>query len=397
MNRFSKNSFNKVLFLFLAFVIFAFGFALGKSHYEINDSKKYLNSSNGQEVDLSLYFEARQKLFEKSIFNLNDQKLLYGSISGMLEAAGDPYTVFLSKDDMKRFMEDISGEFGGIGIELISKNGLPTIVSPLPGTPAEIAGLKAGDIIIEVDGVETEDLGFLATVDKIRGEKGSNVSLKVYRQGVSEPISYEVIRDNIVVESVSWEYQQRNDQKYAYVKVSQFGEDTDKLFKRFADDVKKKKPAGIIIDLRNNPGGYLETAVDLVSYFVNDGVAVIEKNKAGETKEYKVRKKDDLSNFRVAILANGGSASASEIFVGALSDYKIAKIIGEKTFGKGSVQELVPLTDGSAVKITVAKWLTPKGREIDSVAIKPDLEVVPNDQTELDEQLEAAFSYLENL
>jgi carboxyl-terminal processing protease len=345
-------------------------------------------------VDFSLFWEAWNKLQDKSVLNPEPQKMLDGAISGMLGSLDDPYTVYFTPEDNKRFKEDIQGEFDGIGVELILKNDLPTVVSPLSESPAEKAGMKAGDIIMEVDGAKTSELGFNAIVDKIRGKKGTKVTLKIAREGKDEPLTLEVERDTIIVKSVTWETKTVDGKKIGYVKVRQFGDDTDTLFNQFIDEMLKTKPDGIVVDLRNDPGGYLDTAVSLSSYFLDGGVVVSEKGKGGAIHEYKVSRKARLKGFKTAVLVNKGSASASEIFAGALQDTKTGKIIGDKSFGKGSVQELIELSNGSSVKITVAKWLTPNGRTINGEGITPDI-IIANDETKTDDlQLNRATDYI---
>jgi carboxyl-terminal processing protease len=354
---------------------------------------KNADTGKPKDVDFSLYWEAWNSFKDKSVYDLDGQKMVYGSIAGMLSSVNDPYTVFFTPEDNKRFKEDFQGEFTGIGVELVMKNNLPTVVAPLSKTPAESAGLKADDVILEVDGQKTSDLGFNEIVDKIRGQKGTKVTLKIARAGKDEPITVEVIRDTIVVKSVEWEFKDNNGKKYAYVKVRQFGDDTDELFSQFVDDAVNNHPDGIIVDLRNNPGGYLESAINLSSYFLDGGVVVKEAGKQGE-KEYKVTKKARLNGTKTVVLVNGGSASASEIFAGAMQDRGAATLLGEKTFGKGSVQQLIDLSDGSSIKVTVAKWLTPKGRAINGEGIKPDIAVPANDDPKIDNQLQEAVSQL---
>jgi len=358
--------------------------------------KEVFNTEAGQPsgLDFSLYWEAWNKLKSESALNPDTKKMIYGSISGMLSSVNDPYTVFFTPEDNQRFRQDIGGEFDGVGIEIVQKNGLPTVVSPLPDSPAEAAGIKSGDIILEVDGTNTSEIGFNEIVDKIRGPKGSTVKIKISRAGVDNPIEFDIKRDTITVKSVEWREIDKNGKKIMYVKVRQFGDDTGNLFEQFANEAVKEQPDGIIIDLRNDPGGYLETAIDLSSYFVDGGTVVIEQDKDGNNKELRVTKKARLKNIPTAVLVNGGSASASEIMSGALQDRKAAKIIGEKTFGKGSVQELIELSDGSAVKITIAKWLTPNGREINGKGISPDIEIKAKDNSQSDVQLDRGIEYI---
>ncbi len=380
--------------LILAFLVFIAGFSLGSKGNLSLSSIKSLNIAKPANVDFSLYWEAWEKKKEKSVFDTPDSKKIYGSITGLLQSAGDPYTTFFTPEENKRFKEDIQGQFSGVGVELIEKNGMPTIVAPLSATPAEKAGLKAGDIIAEVDGKSTADMGFGDVVNAIRGQEGTNVKLKIIREGVDQPFDVEVTRQNIAVKSVEWKTQEWNGKQYMIVNIRQFGDDTDGLFDSFVDEAVKQKPDGIIVDLRNNPGGYLQTAINLSSYFLDGGTVVKEQGKDGQSKDYSVTRRARLKDYNLAVLVNKGSASASEIFSGAVQDRHEGKLIGEKTFGKGSVQELIDLSNGAAVKITVAKWLTPNGRQINEQGIEPDIQVTDNSDSSNNSVLNRAFEYL---
>lgn len=346
-----------------------------------------LNVGKSSDVNFSTFWEAWNKLKDKSVSPIDNNKMVEGAISGLLSSAGDPYTVYFTKQDNERFREDIGGEFSGIGVEITEKNGLTTIVAPLSDTPAEKAGFKPADIILEVDGTKTSEIGFNETINRIRGIEGTKVTLKVLRASSADPITIEVIRAKITVKSVEWSMKDVDGKKVAYIKIRQFGDDTDALFESAAQDVIKNNPEGIILDLRNDPGGYLETSVNIASYFIKDGVIVSEKGRDGNSKEYRSTGNGKLKNYKLTVLVNGGSASASEIVTGALRDRLSSKVIGEKTFGKGSVQELIDLSDGSAVKITVAKWFTPNGNQINGEGLEPDIAVLDDEKTDADEQL----------
>ncbi|MEI6498731.1 MAG: S41 family peptidase [bacterium] len=388
-----------ILIFGLGLSVFWYGYSLGKKGADLSiGDKKVINTTVGSpsDIDFSLYWEAWNKLKDKSVYDLDPQKMIYGSISGLMSSLGDPYTTFFTPEDNKRFKEDIQGEFSGIGVEIVSKNGLPTVVAPLSGSPAEKAGIKAGDIIAKIDDKKTSEVSFNEAINLIRGEKDTKVKLEIVRAGVDAPINIEVVRDAVVVKSVEWKDYTESGKKLMYVKVSQFGDDTDQLFGQFVDEAVKANPDGIIVDLRNDPGGYLETAINLSSYFLDGGVVVQEQGKDKQVKQYKVTKPARLKNFKTVILVNQGSASASEIFSGALQDRKAGTLIGEKTFGKGSVQELIELTDGSAAKITVAKWSTPNGRQINELGIEPDIAVVANTDITNDNVLARAFEFFTN-
>lgn len=399
MNKKSNPLLKKTFFfgaiLLCGFLIFAYGYKLGqsgKSKFNLGPVN-VVNTEKGkpQNLDFSLFWEAWEKLKQKSVSELDSGDMINGAISGLLSSTKDPYTVFLTKNENKRFREDIQGEFFGIGVEITQKNNVPTIVAPLSDSPAEEAGLKAGDIIMEVDGAKTSEIGFEETIDKIRGKDGTVVNLKILRDGLDSPIDFNVKRAKIVVKSVEWEEKLQNNRKITYIKIRQFGDDTESLFKDASQAALKNKDKFIIIDLRNNPGGYLETAVQIGSYFIPDGVILTEKGKNDRKKDYVSLGNSVLKDFKVVILVNEGSASASEILAGAMRDRKDAKIVGNKTFGKGSVQELIDLSDGSAVKITVAKWFTPKGQQINGEGIEPDINLSDDDKTEADEQLSRAL------
>lgn len=359
-------------------------------------NKTVTNTETGKptSVDFAKFWEAWNLVQSKSALGPDSTKMTEGSIAGMLASVNDPYTVYFSKAENQRFHEDIQGAFYGIGIEIIQKNMLPTVVAPLADMPAEKAGIKAGDIIIEVDSQKTADLGFDETINKIRGADGTKVNIKVVRENVTDPLSFDVVRSKITVKSVEWDLKTIDGKKIEYIKLRQFGDDTEFLFSNAVADILKNKPEGIILDLRNDPGGYLETSVNLASYFVKDGVIVSEKGKNDAKKEYTSTGNGKLANYKTVILANGGSASASEIMAGALQDRLGIKMIGEKTFGKGSVQELVNLSDGSAVKITVASWYTPSGRQINKQGLEPDIKILDDEKTTADEQLDRAMQYL---
>jgi len=378
-----------IILVFVAGINFGhkgtFSFSLGSIRFSnIDDAKP-----NG--VDFSVFWEAWNKLKEKSTVDLKNEDMVSGAIYGLLSSTGDPYTTYMTKAENDRFREDIGGEFEGIGIEIVEKNGVVTVVAPLSDTPAEKAGLKPGDIIYKVDDVETATIGFEESINRIRGKDGTKVKLEIYRAGADAPIELEIVRAKILVKSVKFEAKNYENKEITYIKIRQFGDDTQALFDLAAKSALKTKDKIIIIDLRNNPGGYLETAVQISSYFIPDGVIVSEEGKNVPKKDYKSEGNSILKDCKVVVLVNGGSASASEIMAGALKDRKGTKLIGEKTFGKGSVQELIDLSDGSSVKITVAKWLTPDGTEINKKGIEADIKISNDEDLTVDEQLQEAL------
>lgn len=332
--------------------------------------------SKDKTIDFSLFWKVwgllNDKFVDKS--KLDARELFYGAIDGMLAATDDPYTTFFSPKENKDFKEDISGTFEGIGAEMGVKNDILTIIAPLEGTPAEKAGLMAGDKVVEIDGESTAALSLEEAVNRIRGKKGTEVRLTIFRSGDEETRDIAVKRDVILVKSVRFEMKEND---IAYIRVSRFGEDTEAEFEAAVKQVQGRKAKGLVIDLRNNPGGFLESAVNMGSLMLPAGtVVVMEENGAGEREEIRSRGGDILSGVPTAVLINEGSASASEILAGALRDNRDnVTLIGKKSFGKGSVQELIPVNKETSVKITVARWLTPKGEQINNVGIAPDIEV----------------------
>lgn len=324
---------------------------------------------------------------------IDDKKLFYGALAGFVSGADDPYTVFFDPDLTKDFESQVSGKFEGIGAEIGLKDGILTVVAPLPGTPAARAGLLAGDKIYSIDGKETVGMSLDQAIKLIRGPQGTKVTLLVMR-GDDEPRAIEILRDVIEIESVKWRF--RGD-GIAYVELNSFNSDTMDLFKKFIAEFKTRKIKGIVFDLRNDPGGLLDTAIDVSSLWLTDKLVVIEKFGDGRETRYESDGNAVFKNYPTVVLINNGSASGSEIVAGAFQDYKIATLVGQKSFGKGSVQELRKMPDGSSIKVTVAKWLTPNGRTIDREGIEPDVkvEITKEDAAKkIDTQLNKAIAIL---
>jgi carboxyl-terminal processing protease len=332
-------------------------------------------NSPDKTVDFALFWKVWNILKDKYVERggLDANKLLYGAIDGMLAASGDPYTTFFDPKENKEFQEGISGTFEGIGAEMGIKNEILTIISPLEGMPAEKAGLMAGDRILKINNENTINMSLESAVSKIRGPKGTEVKLTIFRNGDEESREITVKRDVILVKSVRFEMKEND---IAYIRVSRFGDDTEAEFRTAVRQVLDKKARRLVIDMRNNPGGFLETSIAMASLMLPPGKTVVmEENGAGERKEIKARGGDVLSNLPTAVLINEGSASASEILAGALRDNRDnVTLIGKKSFGKGSVQELISVTRDTSVKVTVARWLTPAGHQINNVGITPDME-----------------------
>jgi carboxyl-terminal processing protease len=324
---------------------------------------------------------------------IKDTKLFYGALAGLVSGVGDPYTVFLDPQTSQEFDAELSGSFEGIGAEIGLRDGRLVVIAPLDGTPAAKAGIKAGDIILTIDGQDTSGLSVEGAVLKIRGHKGTTVTLELLHAEANKPYTVTVTRAKIVVTSAKYKILKSADgQAIAHVQVTNFNEDSASQFRAVIDKVLPLNPDGIILDLRNNPGGFLDIGVEIASYWIKEQVVVVEQ---GDSRiEHKASGPSPLAGIKTVVLVNNGSASASEIVAGALQDYKLATVAGVKTFGKGSVQALRPLPDGSSIKITVAKWLTPLGRSIDQQGIQPDVEIVepeefkPEDDPQLKQALE---------
>jgi carboxyl-terminal processing protease len=304
--------------------------------------------------------------------------MIYGAISGMVKSLEDPFSGFMNPEESQQFSEDMQGTFEGIGTEIGIKNDILTIIAPIEGTPAAKAGLKAGDMVIKIDDTVTTDMSVDEAVAKIRGPKGTEVRLTILREKNGDPKEITIVRDTINVKSVNAEFK---DDGIAIVKISKFGDDTTFEFDKVSNEIISRKAKGIVVDLRNNPGGYLETAVDLASKFVpRDELVVAEESRDSKKNEFRARGGDILNGIPVSVLVNSGSASASEILAGALRDNLGVKLVGKKTFGKGSVQQLEKMSEGSSLRITVARWLTPRGDYIMEKGIDPDIEIELTDE-----------------
>jgi carboxyl-terminal processing protease len=352
-----------------------------------------------QDIDFALFWEVWDYLHKNYVDQdkISDKSLFYGALKGMVAAVDDPYTIFMDPKISKEFNDDLSGTFEGIGAEIGIKDDILTVVAPLPDMPAEKAGLKAGDKILAIDKELTTGMSVDMAVSKIRGDKGTEVILTIGRIGQEGTKDYPIKRDKIVVKSVKTEMRKDG---YYVVTISSFNNDTMDLFNQAITDILQKNPKGIILDLRNNPGGYLEMAIEMASKWIGEGVIVSEQFSESRKNDHLSRGRAVLKDYKTVVLVNEGSASASEIVAGALQDYGKAVILGAKTFGKGSVQSLNELKDGSSIKITVAKWLTPKGRSINELGIEPDRKVNLNLEdfnNDKDPQLDRALDILNGI
>lgn len=336
---------------------------------------------------------------EPQIEGTPEEKRVYGMIAGMAESLGDPYTFFLPPVEQKQFEEDLAGNFEGVGMEIAVRDEVLTVVAPLKGTPAERAGIKPNDKVLKINDIETRGMDVTTAVNRIRGQKGTEVRLFIAREGWLAPQEIKVMRDVINVPIL--ESERRSDGIFV-ISLHSFTANSPMLFRQALREFVDSGSDKLILDMRGNPGGYLEASVDMASWFLPAGKIVVTEDYAGHASNIDHRSRGyDIfnTNLKMVILVDKGSASASEILAGALGHYDIAQIVGTNTFGKGSVQELIPITDGTALKITVARWLLPDGIQIPKDGIKPDVEVKITEEeakAKKDVQMEKAVEILKS-
>jgi len=380
-----------------------YGFQVGKSEARIIPIEGVVNTQLGQAeaADFSLFWNAWHIIQEKYAAknSLNYQDMVFGAISGMVKSLGDPYTVFMNPEDTKRFKDDISGSFEGVGMEVGIRNRDLQVISPLEGTPAKAAGLRPGDLIVRIDDIPTRDLTLEEAVSLIRGPRGVDVVLTILRDDWTESREFSITRAVIKIPSLKWEILEGN---VAYIQLFHFSEPAGRAFSVAANKILVSSAERMILDLRNNPGGFLEVAVDIAGWFLEKDQLVVTEDFGEEGKErtYKAKGSGRLGSYPLVVLLNQGSASASEILAGALRDHKGVLIVGEKSFGKGSVQELESLAGDVSLKVTVANWLTPNGSHITDVGLEPDVKVEMTSEDfdlELDPQFDKALEIVKNL
>lgn len=351
-----------------------------------------------EKLDFSLFWEAWEKLEKEYVEpqEVDAQQMIYGAISGMFNSLGDPYTVFMNPEESRIFSEDISGKFEGVGMEIGIRKGELQVVAPLEGTPAQKAGLKAGDKIIKINGEPSLEISTEEAVVLIRGPKGTEVILTIFREGWEESRDIKLIREVINIPSLKWELKEGD---IAYIRIYHFTERASYDFNNAAKEILNSPAKRIVLDLRNNPGGYLEVAQNISGWFLKENQIIAIEDFGGKREEdqYKTEKNGLLSDYPLVCLINEGTASGAEIMAGALKDNRDITLIGERSFGKGLVQEVFELKDGSKLKITIAKWLTPKGNSINETGITPDIEIQTSESEEKDPQLEKAIEIIKSL
>ncbi len=391
------------LALLLAAAAFFSGLHVGSdTRLEANVASLFA-SSPAETTDLSRFWKVWELLDERFVSAsssdpLSTEERIDGAIRGLVESYGDPYTVYLPPEESEAFEETISGNFEGVGMEVGQRNGVLTVIAPLPDTPADRAGIKAGDSIIRINGESTERLNIDQAIKLIRGEKGTAVTLTLFREGESELLEISVVRDTISIPTIETETRDG----VFIIRLYNFSAIAEARVQEALREYVRSGQKKLIFDLRGNPGGYLQGAVNIASFFLPTGKVVVRES-FGEGEEEHVfrstgRTLGGYAPDKMVVLVDQGSASASEILAGALKAHKVATIMGMQTFGKGSVQELIPLSGGSSLKVTVARWLTPDGSSISDGGLAPDIEVpfeVPEGSAEgTDPQLEAAIEFL---
>lgn len=370
---------------YIGVLLVAIMFAVGYGTHQ------YL-ANRGAKLDLASLKSVESILKQKFDGSISDEKLLDGAKQGLVSSAGDPYTVYLTAADAKLLSNDLNGTLSGIGAEIGLRNNHLTVISPVPGTPAAKAGLLSGDVIVKINGEDPSGLSLDEAVAKIRGPKGTKVTLSISRASAA---AYDIVitRDDISVPSVNWSMKPGN---VGYIQIVRFGADTGDKVDQAATELTSHGASKFVLDLRDDPGGYLDQAVKVASEFMDHNKLVVEERVGSKTKDKQyVTDGGKLVGKPVVVLINGGSASASEILAGALHDQIKTQLIGQKSFGKGSVQEIVDLSGGAELKVTVAHWYTPAGINIGKQGIKPDVEVTlsPDDiNAGRDPQLDKALS-----
>ena len=408
-NQRRNNLLGITLALFLAAGAFFSGFQANQliaedqpaSIFSLFTSKETVANSK-EDIDLEQFWAVWKLLDEKftsasSSKNLSHEDRINGAIQGMVDAYEDPYTVFLPPAENADFAEDISGNFSGIGMEVGIKDKVITVISPLPDTPAEKAGLLPGDLVVKIDGASTEGLSIDDAVNRIRGEKGTNVTLSIYREGELEIKDYTITRDTINIPTVKTEIKDG----VFIVRLYSFNAIAEAKMQEAMREFVNSKSQTLILDLRGNPGGYLQSAVSIASFYLPTGKVVVRES-FGENKEEKIYRSQgktikDFNPKNFVVLVDNGSASASEILAGALEEHGVATVIGTNTFGKGSVQELIDLPSGAALKVTVARWLTPNGVSISEKGLEPNILITrtPKQRLEgVDPQQDSAINFL---
>ena len=390
--------------ILLVAIFFGLGTYIGSNNK--SEIEKVANVSGKEtavatESDFSPFWKVWNDINEKypSATKITDQNRIYGAISGLVSSLNDPYSVFFNPDETKLFEDDVQGNFGGVGMEIGIKDKVLTVIAPLKDTPAYKANIKSGDKILKIDNLVTSGLSTEKAVKLIRGDVGTTVKLTIFREGDKEPKEIKIVRDIISIPTLDTEL--RKDGIFV-IKLYSFFENSTQLFRNALKEFSSAGTDKLLLDLRGNPGGYLEAAVNISSWFLEGGKTVVIEDYGNNSKPktYRSQGYDIFTDkLKFVILIDSGSASASEILAGAMQDYKKALLVGEKSYGKGSVQEVIKVTSDTVLKITVAKWLTPNGNSISEKGLTPDYEVLftrKDNEAKKDPQLDKAVELLTN-
>ena len=330
-------------------------------------------SKNNLYEKIDLFGEVLENIKNEYVDDVNQTEMMDSAINGVLQSL-DPYSAYMSPELFKEMQTDTSGKFGGLGIEIGMEAGLVKVISPIDDTPAEKAGIKSGDYIVRIGEEQVQGKSLMEAVKLMRGPVGTTISLTVKRKNVKKPLEFKIERKIIEVQSVNAKTISK-EKNIGYIRLKSFNENSDKQFlKSIKNFEKNSKIKGYVVDLRNNPGGLLTQAINITDFFLNDGEIVSTKGrKVSETRKFFARKGDEIKGKPIVVLINNGSASASEIFAGALKDHKRAIILGESSYGKGSVQSIIPLRNGGGMRLTISKYYLPSGKSISEVGVTPDI------------------------
>ena len=377
-------------YLLNIFLIFVFLFNI-KAYSNTNSNKLY------DKIDL--FGEVLEKIKQEYVDEIDQADVMDSAINGVLQSL-DPYSAYMSPELFKSMQTESKGEFGGLGIEIGMEAGVVKVIAPISDTPAEKAGIKAGDYIVRINDVQVQGKTLMEAVKLMRGPVGSSIELTVRRKNVKKSLTFNIKRQIIEVKSVESEIL-GNKKNIGYIKLKSFNENSDKQFIQKIKNYEKQKLIGYIIDLRNNPGGLLNQAISITDFFLEKGEIVSTKGRGiSETRKYFARAGDGIKGKPLIVLINNGSASASEIFAGALKDHKRAVILGENSYGKGSVQSIIPLRNGGGIRLTISKYYLPSGESISEVGVSPDIIVEEQNQfqfnSESDNQLKYAIKLFQS-
>jgi len=395
--RLVKSIFLTLAVLVASLVFLSVGYYLGAKKVSIGGSYNLVNRDQDQleELDFSVFWQVWDEVHKRYVnpSEIDDRELVRGAIEGMVGALDDPYSAFMPPNQSEIFSQDLEGSFGGVGIMIELVDGNLTVTSPLDGSPAEKAGIISEDIIVKIDGRLVEEMNFEEMVSSIRGKIGTEVELIIFRPKENEQLEFNITREEIVVESVEYEMIEEN---IGYLRINQFGNDTLGLINEASEFFSDEGANKLVVDLRSNPGGFFDVAVQVSSKFIEDGVIVYQQNQ-DQTEAFEAVGRATMTDYSLVVLVNEGSASAAEIMAGALRDQKGAKLVGSKTFGKGSVQDLKNIGRWGSLRITSGRWLTPEKELINSKGLKPDIKIEMEASkvgADDDKQLERALKIL---